>query len=46
METAFKHYLKTITEDPDVLRKHLFFKGGELYQDVKELIEVDKKISS
>lgn len=46
METAFKHYLKTITEDPDVLRKHLFFKGGELYQDVKELIEADKKISS
>lgn len=42
METAFKHYLKTITEDPDVLRKHLFFKNGELYQDVKELIEKDK----
>lgn len=42
METAFKHYLKTITEDPDVLRKHLFFKNGELYQDVRELIEADK----
>lgn len=39
METAFKHYLKTITEDPDTLRKHLFFKNGELYQDVRELIE-------
>ncbi|MFZ7175339.1 hypothetical protein ACLSYX_11065 [[Pasteurella] aerogenes] len=46
METAFKHYLSVITEDPDVLRKHLFFKNGELYQDVKELIEADKKISS
>nr|ADY18542.1 alpha amylase catalytic region [Glaesserella parasuis] len=42
METAFKHYLKTITEDPDVLRKHLFFRDGELYPDVKELIEADK----
>lgn len=42
METAFKHYLKTITEDPDTLRKHLFFKNGELYQDVRELIEADK----
>lgn len=44
METAFKHYLKTITEDPDTLRKHLFFKNGELYQDVRELIEEDKKL--
>lgn len=42
METAFKHYLSVITEDPDVLRKHLFFKNGELYQDVRELIEADK----
>lgn len=42
METAFKHYLKTITEDPDVLRKHLFFKDGELYPSVRELIEADK----
>lgn len=43
METAFKHYLKTITEDPDVLRKHLFFKNGELYQNVRELLEEDSK---
>lgn len=42
METAFKQYLTMITEDPDTLRKHLFFKNGELYQDVKELIEKDK----
>lgn len=39
METAFKHYLSVITEDPDVLRKHLFFKEGELYPSVRDLIE-------
>lgn len=39
METAFKHYLSVITEDLDVLRKHLFFKEGELYPSVRDLIE-------
>lgn len=44
METAFKQYLTMITEDPDTLRKHLFFKNGELYPSVRELVEADKKL--